>query len=91
MASKPGDYPVGSPKSRAAARTLLEAQRAGRRRVDIVSSIPRPDAEDAIRIGTWIELPDRSLFRLSNIPAGMTIAEAEQIVSQSGRKSTPQT
>jgi hypothetical protein len=61
MGRKPGDYPVGSTESRAAARALLEAQRAGRKWVDIVCSIPRPVNGGAIRVGTWIELPDQSL------------------------------
>jgi hypothetical protein len=84
MDRKPGDYAVGTPESRAAARAMLEAKRADRKRVDIVCSIPRPGAEDAIHIGKWIENPDGSLFRFSNVPAGMTIAEAERIVSQPG-------
>ena len=81
---KPGDFALGSPQSRAAARSLLETQRAERKRVDIVCSIPRPGDDGAIHLGKWIEKPDGSLFRFSNIPAGMTIAEAERIVSQPG-------
>src|ERR1700733_11533466 len=54
--------------------------------VDIACSIPHSGKGSAIRIGTWIKLPDRSLFRFSNIPAGMTIAEAERIVSRPGWK-----
>ena len=81
---KPGHFAVGSPQSRAAARALLVAKRAGRERIDIVCRIPRPGDDGAIHIGKWIEKPDGSLFRFSNIPPGMTIAEAERIVSQSG-------
>jgi hypothetical protein len=38
----PGCFPVGSAQARAAARALLERRLAGRNRLDIVSSIPRP-------------------------------------------------
>jgi len=78
-------FPLGSQQSRAAARALLEAGRAGQRQIDIACSIPRPGAVGAIRIGTWIEQQGGSLFRLSNVPAGMTITEAERIVSQPER------
>ena len=82
MDRKPGDYPVGTPQSRAAARALLEAKRLGRERVDLVCSIPRPGDEGAIHIGKWIEKPDGSVFRFSNVPAGMTIAEAERLAAK---------
>ncbi len=83
---KPSDFALGSPESRAAARAALERRRAGRKRIDIVSSIPRPGGDGGIHLGTWIECDDGSLFRLSSIPAGMTIAEAERIVLQPHRK-----
>jgi hypothetical protein len=70
---KPSDYPLHSVPSRAAARALLERRLAGLRRIDVVSSVPRPGANGVTRIGTWIEGADGSLFRFSTIPAGMTI------------------
>ena len=79
---KPGEYPLGSAQSRAAARALLERRFAGLRRIDVVSSVPRPGGEGGIHIGTWIECDDGSLFRFSDLPPGMTIEEAEQIFSQ---------
>ena len=78
---KPSKYPLGSTQSRAAARALLERRFAGRRRIDLVSSVPRPGDDGGIHIGAWIECDDGSLFRLSTLPPGMTIEEAEQIVS----------
>jgi RecB family exonuclease len=83
-----GDYALGSPQSRAAARALLERRFAERRRIDIVCSIPRPGAERGIQIGTWREGADGSLIRLSNLPPGMTIEEAERIVAQRGQQQT---
>jgi hypothetical protein len=88
MGANPGRYPIGSPESRAAARAALERRYAQRRRIDVVSSIPRPGAEGEIRIGTWIEGEDGVLFRFSTIPPGMTIQEAERIVAQPGWKPT---
>ena len=79
---RPGEYPLGSAQSRAAARALLERRFAGRRRIDVVSSVPRPGGDGGIRVGTWVECDDGSLFRLSNLPPGITIKEAERIVSQ---------
>jgi hypothetical protein len=78
---KPGEYPLGSAQSRAAARALLERRFAGRNRLDIVSSIPRPGGDGAIHIGAWSEAADGTLLRFSNIPAGMTLEEAERIVA----------
>lgn len=83
---KPSDYPLCSTQSRAAARALLEHRSEGRRRIDVVSSIPRPRGAGGIRIGAWIECEDGSLFRFSNVPPGMTIGEAERIVSQLGSR-----
>jgi hypothetical protein len=80
---RPSEYPLGSIQSRAAARGLLEHRFASRRRIDIVSSIPRPGGNGGIHIGTWTECEDGSLFRFSSIPPGMTIEEAEQMVSRS--------
>ena len=79
---KPGEYPLGSPQSRATARALLERRFAGRRRIDVITSIPRPGGDTGIRIGTWTECDDGSLVRFSSIPAAMTIEEAERIVAE---------
>jgi hypothetical protein len=85
----PGRFPLGSSQSRAAARSLVERRLAGLKKIDLVISIPRPGAEEGeIRIGEWIEGPDGTLFRTSSLPAGMTIQEAERIVSQPGWKQT---
>lgn len=85
---KPGDFALGSSQSRAAARALLERRFEARKRTSIIISIPRPGANGEIRIGDWMEGPDGTLFRTCNVPAGMTIQEAERIVSQPGWKPT---
>ncbi len=79
----PSDYPLCSTQSRAAARALLERRFATRKRIDVISSIPRPGGDGGIRVGTWTECDDGSLFRVSTIPSGMTIEEAERIVAES--------
>ena len=80
--AEPGDYALGSPQSRAAARAILERRFAGRRQIDLVSTVPRPGNVGGIYIGVWIECDDGSLFRFSSVPPGMTIEEAERIVAQ---------
>jgi len=54
----------------------------------VISTLPRPGANGEIRIGDRIEGGDRTLFRLSCIPAGMTVQEAKRIVSEPGWKPT---
>lgn len=75
--------------TRAAALSLMAARKLSERRIDVVSSVLRPDANGKIRIGTWIEGDDGSLFRFSTIPPGMTVEEAERTISQPGWKPTP--
>lgn len=83
MGARPGDYAIGSPQSRAAARAVLAHRFAGRKRVDLIvsSPIPRPRG-DGIRIGEWSEGEDGTLTRVSFLPSGMTIEEAERIVAE---------
>jgi len=82
MEARPGDYALGSPQSRAAARAILARRLAGRKKVDLIvtSSIPRPRG-DGIRIGEWSEDKDGTLRRTSFLPPGLTMEEAERIVS----------
>jgi hypothetical protein len=81
--ARPGDYCLGSPQSRAAARAILARRNAGRKRQDIifVSTVPLPDGQE-IRIGEWSESRDGILTRTSFLPPDMTIEEAERIVSE---------
>jgi hypothetical protein len=62
---------------------------AGRNRLDIVSSITRPGGGGAIHIGAWSEAADGILMRFCNIPAGMTLEEAEWIAAELGKKAKP--
>src|SRR5665213_1007682 len=87
---RPSDYPLGSRQSRAAARAILARRLAGRKRTEliIISSVPRPQS-DGIRIGEWRECTDRTLTRISLLPPGMTMREAERVVSERTRLLTP--
>lgn len=84
----PGDYALGSSLSRAAARNVLEKRMSGRKRLTVVCSIPRPNGEGDLHFGEWIEGKDGAMIRFCNIPDGMTIQEAERLVSQPGWKPT---
>lgn len=76
---KPGDYAVGSPQSRAAARALLERRFAGRIARTIIVDLGTDCTEP--RIGEWREGADGSRGRVCALPDGMTMQEAERIVA----------
>jgi hypothetical protein len=87
---KPGDFPIGSPESRAAARMLVANRRDTRRRIEIVSNVhipwhsegPAPDPwnDEESHIGPWQDCVDGSLMRIVYIPTGMSEDEARKIV-----------
>lgn len=87
---KPADYPLGSAKSRAAARANLERRFAGRKKLDVVTRciVDVPGFTEP-QLGEWRECSDGTLLRHSRLPAGMTIEAAERIVKQQGSKPTP--
>ena len=80
---KPGDYAIGSPESRAAARAVLERRLAERNRggITLVSNIPRPSG-DEVSIGDWCEGNNGTLIRFCSLPTGMRMEEAERIVAE---------
>ena|ERR1035438_2919526 len=78
---QPGNYPLGSAQSRAAARARLERGFAAREREDLVVHHYEL-APDQIRVGEWNEAGDGTLIRVSYLPMEMTIEEAERIVAQ---------
>lgn len=65
---KPGDFPIGSPESRAAARAQLTHWRDSRERIEIISHIPRGKDDSRIRFGAWQDCPDGKLLRLVYVP-----------------------
>ena len=68
-AGSPGDYPVGSLESRAAARLQLARRIDARKHVSIVNSIPRPRADNSrVNFDKWEEWPDDTLGRVIYVP-----------------------
>ena len=78
---RPGSFCLGSAQSRAAARALLERRSASVQRVDFIVEHIAPSEAVRPRLGKWTEWPDGSLMRVSHLPNGMTIEEAERLVA----------
>jgi hypothetical protein len=88
--ARPGNYDLGSLQSRAAARAILARRIAGRKRLNIILNIGSDSESDGPRLGEWREGADGTLVRRCYLPKGMTLPEAEEIVSQPRWKpSTP--
>jgi hypothetical protein len=69
---KPGDFPLGSLESRAAARAMLEDAEGSRLRLTIVSYLQRPGRDNSqIHIGAWQACPDGLRMRMVYVPSGM--------------------
>jgi hypothetical protein len=80
--ARPGEFPLGSPKSRAAARMLLKNHRDSRRRIELVSNIARPDVDKAKPyMSPWSDFGD-VLMRMLYVPAGITEEEARKHCDQ---------
>jgi hypothetical protein len=66
---KPENFPVGSPESRAAARSLLIRRNGERKRLRIISSIPSGGQDNSrIRFGRWQEWGEDTLAQLIYVP-----------------------
>ena len=86
---KPGDFPLGSPESRAAARMLAMSQQDTRKRVEIVTNVhmpcpgkgPDPDPwnDEEPHFGPWRDCGD-VLMRFVYVPDGMSFDETRKTV-----------
>lgn len=77
-APHPGSFSIGSVASRAAARALIATKLATFQRLDfVVTCVGCRDKYDPPRVGEWRTGPDGTLSRISYIPWGMTLEEAE--------------
>ena len=84
---KPGNFPIGSPESRAAARLTLEYASDNRERFEFVSHIPRPNEDNTRPHATpWVDYGDGILRRILYVPPGMDKAEARRIVDAGSRE-----
>lgn len=82
---RPGDFPPGSPESRAAARLRLEFMNDDRDRIKIVSHIPRPGVNITRPHATqWAQWDEGKLGRVLYVPHGMEESEARRIIDAGG-------
>ena len=76
---KPGEFPIGTIQSRAAARMLLDRARQGRERLVVRHSIPDPRHDNTKPHATpWGTLTDGRLMRWVYVPPGMAAEEASR-------------
>lgn len=86
---KPGDFPIGSALSRAAARMLLKNQRDTRRRIQVVTNALFASVDEAGRpldkskphATPWTGNTE-TLVRILYVPDGMTKEEAQRIADR---------
>jgi hypothetical protein len=85
---KPGDFPIGSALSRAAARMLLKNQRDTRKRIQMVTNAFFAEDEAGRPLDTSKPLATpwtgnaETLVRILCVPDGMTKEEAMRIVDR---------
>jgi hypothetical protein len=73
---KPGDFPIGSPESRSAARMLMGSRLDNRKRIQFVTNASFPDHDGPSRdrsksyVTPWTETRDGCLMRFVYVPNG---------------------
>jgi hypothetical protein len=66
---KPSDFPIGSLESRAAARSQLAHKNDGRKRLRLISHIPRPDWDNSrYHFGEWEDWGEDTLCEMVYVP-----------------------
>ena len=84
---KPGDFPLGSALSRAAARMLLNNQPDLRKRAEIVANVLLSDLDGVLpdpakpHATPWVG-DDKGLVRILYVPKGMSVEEARKVVDE---------
>jgi hypothetical protein len=85
---RPGDFPVGSPESRAAARLMLSDRERERDRLELIHHVPRPERDghsnEEPHATPWTETLDGRLMRVLYVPPAMTVDVARRIVDGQG-------
>jgi hypothetical protein len=79
---KPGDYPLQSNSSRAAARKLIEQRQVGKVFRTLIVDLSEPI--DKPHFTPWAEGENGAMGRVASIPEGMTVAEAEKMFVAAG-------
>lgn len=82
---KPGDYPLGSERSRAAARKTLEQRQIGKGRITIICDLGEDADVTEPSFTPWTE-GEKGFGRVAKIPNGMSVKEAERIFKENERK-----
>ena len=83
MTLKPGNYPIGSAQSRAAARILAHQRQDLVERLDVILSgkVCRVSGDSSQpRATAWMKCPDGKLMRGLIVPDGMTTEEPQRRV-----------
>ena len=78
---KPGDFGLGSEKSRAAARRMVDQRSSGREHFTLWMDIGH---EGPPSCTPWKETADGRLARVCGMPDGMSIEEAKRIIAERG-------
>jgi len=84
---KPGDFPLGSLESRAAARMLVHQRGEQCDRLEII--VFGEPADDGAPLATpWMKDQNGSelLIRILGVPQGMTVEEARRMVDSNSRR-----
>ncbi len=79
----PGDSPLGSIQSRAAARAVLNRAEDESERLEIICHIPRPDQDNTRPHATpWQPMGEGSLVRWVYVPPGMPTEAAKKVLAK---------
>jgi hypothetical protein len=84
---RPGNFPIGSPESRAAARMLMGSRRDNRKRIQFVTNVSFPDHDgppgdrSKLYVTPWTETQDGCLFRFVYVPNGTDDETEERLVA----------
>ena len=80
---KPGDFPIGSPESRAAARMLMRSRVDNRKRLQFITNtmLAHHDGNPEPHVTPWIETLDGGLFRFVYAPNGTDEETKERLLA----------
>jgi hypothetical protein len=80
---KPGDFPIGSTESRAAARAMLKSRMKGRPTVQMLGRYVGKD-ESALIIGPWQPSNNGGFWRGLQVPRGSSKEAINRVLDSTG-------
>jgi hypothetical protein len=80
---KPGDFPIGSLESRAAARAVLKSRMRGRPTVQLLGRFQGQD-ESALIIGPWQPSNNGGFWRGLQVPRGSSKEAIHRVLDSTG-------